>query len=151
MKTKLLQIKIITYFFLMTYPQKITLNSQKMQKKFQKRERAGFLTNRFFTYLEWFFGGKSFKKISDDFYLQQLCFWPFFHWTNQKMNNYVCSISSPYLLIILFRFCCEGRKSIDQETIRCVKALDSHNRMLTRDFISILGDRILCVYVCMYV
>ena len=42
-----------------------------------------------------------------------------------------------------------ARKSIDQEAIRCVKALDSHNRMLTRDFISILGDRILCV--CMYV
>ena len=36
-----------------------------------------------------------------------------------------------------------ARKSIDQEAIRCVKALDSHNRMLTRDFISILGDRII--------
>ena len=49
------------------------------------------------------------------------------------------------LILILFRFCCEDRKSIDQEAIRCVKALDSHNRMLTRDFISILGDRILCM------
>ena len=55
-----------------------------MEITFQKS--AHFLLKVFsiFRPLRVIFWGKSFKKISDDFYLQQLCSLPFFDWTNQK-------------------------------------------------------------------
>ena len=55
-------------------PLKITQNSQKIKKTFQKKVRT-FLKSFFIFWLfRVIFGGKLFLNISDDFYLQQLCF-----------------------------------------------------------------------------
>ena len=58
-----------------------------MKKTFQKS--AHFL-EQFFPFLgplEGFFGGNLFKRKIDDFYLQQLCFLPFFDLTFKKIQK----------------------------------------------------------------
>ena len=89
-KTKLLQIKIVTY------PPK---NHSKYvaEKYICSKSSPHALLKCFLHFLAIqsdFLGVSHLKKINDDFYLQQLCFQPFFDWTNQNIINFQCQISN---------------------------------------------------------